>query len=113
MDIRADWEAQVFNEQEILVKVTVTLDTYSNYAGPAPLIIELAGQSVTLETPAISYDDNTQKTSLELGSHSFTVLLSEGCSCDLDLNVEWQWGGRYGGIDIPVVECGGSLTVDR
>ena len=115
IDIRADWEARVLSTEEISVLVTVTLNSYSIYVNSLPnaLNIGLNGQYVSLESPDIHYDSNTAMLSTQLGSQSFTVQLPEGSSRDLDLQVEWHWGGKYGGVDIPVIECGGSFTVTR
>ena len=115
IDIRADWEARVSGDTDISVRVTVYLNSYSIYVNALPncLNIGLNDQYVTLDSPAISYDSNTALLTTELGSQSFTVQLPAGNSRDLDLQAEWHWGGTYGGVDIPVIECGGSFTVTR
>lgn len=115
INIHADWEARVSNAEEISILVTVTLDSYSIYVNNLPdsVNIGLNGQYVSLESPAITYDSNTTQLHTELGKQSFTVQLPEGSSRDLDLQCEWHWGGRYGGMDIPVIECGGTFSVNR
>ena len=115
IDIHADWEARVSNAEEISILVTVTLDSYSIYVNNLPnsVNIGLNGQYVSLEFPAISYDSNTAQLHTELGKQSFTVQLPEGSSRELDLQAEWHWGGTYGGMDIPVIECGGTFSVNR
>ncbi len=115
INIHADWEARVTNAEEISILVTVTLDSYSIYVNNLPdsVNIGLNGQYVSLESPAINYDSNTVQLHTELGKQSFTVQLPEGSSRDLDLQCEWHWGGRYGGMDIPVIECGGTFSVNR
>ena len=115
IDIRADWEARVSGDTDISVRVTVYLNSYSIYVNALPncLNIGLNDQYVTLDSPAISYDSNTALLTTELGSQSFTVQLPAGGSRDLDLQAEWHWGGTYGGEYIPVIECGGTLTISR
>lgn len=115
IDIRADWEARVSGDTDISVRVTVYLNSYSIYVNALPncLNIGLNGQYVALDSPAISYDSNTALLTTELGSQSFTVQLPAGNSRDLDLQAEWHWGGTYGGEYIPVIECGGTFTLDR
>jgi hypothetical protein len=115
IDIRADWEARVSGDTDISVRVTVYLNSYSIYVNALPncLNIGLNGQYVALDSPAISYDSNTALLTTELGSQSFTVQLPAGSSRDLDLQAEWHWGGTYGGEYIPVIECGGTFTLNR
>ena len=115
IDIRADWEARVSGDTDISVRVTVYLNSYSIYVNALPncVNIGLNGQYVSLDSPAISYDSNTALLTTELGSQSFTVQLPAGGSRDLDLQAEWHWGGTYGGEYIPVIECGGTITVSR
>lgn len=115
IDIRADWEARVSGDTDISVRVTVYLNSYSIYVNALPncLNIGLNGQYVALDSPAISYDSNTALLTTELGAQSFTVQLPAGNSRDLDLQAEWHWGGTYGGEYIPVIECGGTFTLNR
>ena len=115
IDIRTDWEARISGESEISVAVTVTLNSYSIYVNSLPGSVKIAlnGQYVSLDSPEIHYDSNTALLSTPLASQSFTVQLPEGSSRDLDLQTEWHWGGTYGGMDIPVIECGGTFTVTR
>ena len=115
IDIRTDWEARISGENEISVAVTVTLNSYSIHVNALPGSVKIAlnGQYVSLDSPEIHYDSNTALLSTPLASQSFTVQLPEGSSRDLDLQTEWHWGGTYGGMDIPVIECGGTFTVQR
>ena len=115
INIRADWEARVSGANEISVNVSVILNSYSIYVNGLPdsVNIGLNGQYVSLDSPSISYDSNTALLTTELASQSFTVQLPQGSSRDLDLQAEWHWGGTYGGVDIPVIECGGTFTVTR
>lgn len=115
INIRADWEARVSGANEISVRVTIVLLHFQIYVNELPnaVNIGLNGQYATLGSPAISYDSKTAQAATELASQSFTVQLPEGSSRDLDLQVEWQWGGTWGGEYIPVIECGGTFSVRR
>lgn len=115
INIRADYEARVTGANEIGVQVTIYLNSYSIHVNALPdkVNIGLNGQYVTLDSPAIDYDSNTQMLTTELASQSFTVQLPQGNSRDLDLQAEWHWGGTYGGMEIPTIECGGRFTVSR
>ena len=39
--------------------------------------------------------------------------LSANSSRAMALQVEWQYNGSYGGVELPVLECGGSINVSR
>lgn len=113
LNIRADWEARVSNADEISILVTVSLNSYEIYVGPKTVNIGLNGQNVTLESEAIAYESRTSQLTKELAKQSFTVQLPEGSSRDLDLQCEWHWDGTYGGVTMPVIECGGTFSVNR
>lgn len=114
IDIRADWEARVADSSQAEITVSISLISYSVHlnAMPNAVNIGLNGQYASLAAPAVDYDGSAQITT-PLASKSFTVELREGSSRTLDLQVEWQFGGTYGGMSIPVIECGGNFTVSR
>ena len=115
VNIRADWEARVSGANEVKLQVKIILNSYSIYVNSLPnaVNIGLNGQYVSLDSPALSYDSNTSQLTAELASQSFTVQLPAGSSRDLDLQAEWHWGGTYGGVYIPVIECGGTISLSR
>lgn len=114
IDIQADWQAVTSGSSQVDVTVTVSLLSYSLHmsAMPNSVNIGLSGQYASLGAPAVDYDGSALLTTT-LASKTFTVELRDGDSRNFDLQVEWQFGGTYGGMVIPAVECGGNFTVAR
>lgn len=114
LDIHADWTAKTVSSSQVEVTVKVMLDSYSLHlqAVPNSVNVNLAGQYVSLDAPAVEYDGAPALTT-ELASKTFTVDLAEGQSSDLSLAVEWHFGGSYGNMDLPVIECGGTISLAR
>lgn len=114
LDIHADWSAKTVSSSQVEVTVKVILDSYSlHLQGVANSVnINLGGQYVSLDAPAVDYDGSAA-ISTELASKTFTVDLAEGQSDDLSLAVEWHFGGSYGNMDLPVIECGGTVSLAR
>lgn len=114
LDIHADWSAKTISSTQVEVSVKVMLDSYSLHlqAVPNSVNINLGGQYVSLDAPAVEYD-GAEALTTELASKTFTVELSEGQSDDLSLAVEWHFGGSYGNMDLPVLECGGTVSLSR
>lgn len=114
LDIHADWSAKTVSGSQVEVTVKVMLDSYSLHlqAVPNSVNINLGGQYVSLDAPAVEYD-GAEALTTELASKTFTVDLAEGQSHDLSLAVEWHFGGSYGNMDLPVIECGGTVSLSR
>lgn len=114
LDIRADWSAKTVSSSQIEVTVTVSLNSYSLHmqAVPNSVNVNLDGQYVSLDAPAVDYD-GSEGINTVLATKTFTVSLAQGESDSLNLNVEWHFGGTYGGVELPVIECGGSISVAR
>lgn len=114
LNIRADWSAQTSGSGQAEITVKVSLDSYSIHlkAVPNSVNISLGGQYVSLDAPAIEYDGNALLNTV-LATKTFTVDLPAGSSKSYTLAVEWQFGGTYGDVSIPVIECGGSIALSR
>ena len=114
LNIRADWSAQTAGSSQVEVTVKVSLDSYSIHlqAVPYSVNINLGGQYISLDAPAIDYDGNAM-INTPLAEKTFTVDLAEGSSTKLTLAVEWHFGGTYGGVELPVIECGGTIDLSR
>lgn len=119
LNIRSDWSARTEDNDNI----TVTVDVYAtHYAlhciSHRALFINFNGQYEGLNTPQIDYDDNILKETL-LGTYTFLVPLGNGQLASFPLAVEWQFGGIYGKDangnpnQLPVLECGGTVTIQR
>ena len=115
LNIHADWTAAVKNPQFVDVTVTVYADHYSliTYATPGALQVSVDGQYVSLGSPAIENDGTTGLAMTEINSHTFQVPLTSGDIRTIPVQVVWQYRGSYSGLDLPTIECGGSITVTR
>jgi len=74
--------------------------------------VSFAGEFKTLNAPAITYD-GAERIRNELASTSFIVDLPVGNSNTFTLAVEWQFGGVYMNTELPVIECGGPVSIVR
>lgn len=114
LNIVADWSVQSLNQNQVTVTVSVSAISFALHTQTLPnaVNIGLNGQYVSLEAPAINYDGGEQMIT-SLASRSFTVDLPSNSSTTLALQVEWQFNGVYGGTELPVIECGGSISIAR
>ena len=114
LNIVADWTVQSLDQEQVSVTVSVSVISYTlqTQSLPNSVNIGLDGNYVSLDAPAIFYDGGGQVRSA-LAAHTFTVPLSANSSRAMALQVEWQFNGSYGGTELPVLECGGSINVSR
>ena len=113
INLRADYNVTTVSENAVNVNVSVYLEHYSLHIVEGDTLhLALNGQYVTLHVQAIDSDDNALETSL-MGTCTFTENCPQGSSASLPLNVEWQFNGSYHGVDLPVIECGGSIDFMR
>lgn len=114
LDIQADWSAKTISSSQIEVTVTISLDSYSLHlqAVPNSVNVNLDGQYVSLNAPAVDYDGSALINTV-LATKTFTVDLAEGQSDNLSLAVEWHFGGTYGDVELPSIECGGTISLSR
>lgn len=113
IDIDADYSAVTATDTTVHVNVSVSLNHYAiNCIGGRTLNISLGDDYQTVYVEPLNYDGGTRTTSL-LGSYSFNVDLLPGQSVTLPLQVSWQFGGVYGGVELPSIDCGGQITLSR
>ena len=115
LNIHADWTASINDPQSVNVTVTVFADHYSlmTTATPGALQVSVDGQYVSLGSPAIENDGTTGLAMTQINSHTFQVPLTSGDIRTVPVQVVWQYRGSYSGVDLPTIECGGSITVTR
>ena len=82
-------------------------------ATPGALQVSVDGQYVSLGSPAIENDGTTGLAMTQINSHTFQVPLTSGDIRTVPVQVVWQYRGSYSGVDLPTIECGGSITVTR
>ncbi len=114
IEIRADWSARTVSNNRAEIEVTVYLESYSIRLGPSEdaVNLNLAGDYVTLATPALQYA-GSQLLVTKLASHTFRVDLPQDSSNSFHLEAVYNFGGTYGGVSIPAIECGGVISLTR
>ena len=114
LNLRAEWVAQVMDESHVKVTVQVFLDSYSLHITGANNAVNVSvGDSfVSANAPSVDIDDNASHESL-LATTEHVVNLADGQRGSFPLQVEYQFGGEYHKVQLPVVECGGAIELVR
>ena len=114
MNVRAEWRANVLDQSRVQVTVQVYLDSYSLQITEArnSLNVSVGDSYKTADTPTVNLEDNAKHETL-LATTEHTVNLSDGESRSFPVQVEYYFGGTYMKKDLPVIECGGSITLAR
>lgn len=114
INLKADWSAKTISASQVEVTVKVSVDSYAIHLQAVPYAVKLSvnGEYVTMDAPAVDYDGSAA-TNTVFGTKTFTVSLSEGSSANIPVAIEWHFGGTYGGQEIDVIECGGTISVSR
>ena len=114
INLRADWSVKTVSASQVEVTIKVSVDSYAIHLQAVPYAVKLNvnGEYVSMDAPAVDYDGSAA-TNTVFGSKTFTVNLSEGSSANIPVAIEWHFGGTYGGQEIDVIECGGTISVSR
>ena len=112
IDLVSDWSVSVVDAESVSVTVTVSVQSGTLYSGPVPLGISVGGQYQTLTANSVNYD-STAVGKHTLGSQSFTAAAPAGQVSTIPVQASWHFGGSYGGNELPVLECGGTISVKR
>ena len=114
LDLRAEWEAEVLDESRVLVTVNVYLDSYQLHIKEASRSVNVSvGESyATADSPSVDWD-NSAKLETLLATTAHTLTLPVGSGADFPLQVEYYFGGVYSEVELPVIECGGTITINR
>ena len=118
LNIHADWSVRSISTTQVEITVTVYCDHQSMYTiGLSKAVnIMLDGQYISLDSPAIEQDGNEFHSTV-IGTHTFTLDVAQGESRDVQLSVEWGYGGEYGSpngrVHLDSLECGGSIHLSR
>lgn len=114
INLKADWSVKTISASQVEVTIKVSVDSYAIHLQAVPYAVKLSvnGEYVTMDAPAVDYDGSAA-TNTVFGTKTFTVSLSEGSSANIPVAIEWHFGGTYGGQEIDVIECGGTISVSR
>jgi hypothetical protein len=100
------------NADEVSVTLTVSVRSGTLYSGEVLLDLSAGGKYVTVTASPVSYDSPSLGVHT-LGSQTFTVSAPAGGTSAIPVQAIWHFGGTYGGNSLPVLECGGTISVTR
>ena len=114
LNVRAEWTANVMDAKHVKVTMQIWLDSYSLHLIQVNNCVNVSvGESyVTANAPAVDIDDNGAHQTL-LATTEHVVNLSDGESRSFPVQVEYQFGGTYQQQELPVIECGGAIELER
>lgn len=114
IDVRADWTATVVDANTVKVTVNVNLVSYSLHitAATNSVNVSVGDDYRSAGSPTVDNDENIQITTL-LATTEHYLSLSQGQSGSFPVAVEYHFGGVYKEMELPVIECGGSITISR
>jgi hypothetical protein len=114
INVRAEWTATVQDESHVKVTVKVVLESYALQINESykAVNVSVGDQYASANAPAVDYDGSA-KLETVLGTTTHILSLSSGQSQTFPVAVEYQFGGTYSGEDLPVIECGGNITLSR
>lgn len=114
LNVRAEWTANVMDAKHVKVTMQIWLDSYSLHLIQVNNCVNVSvGESyVTANAPAVDIDDNSAHQTL-LATTEHVVNLADGESRSFPVQVEYQFGGTYQQQELPVIECGGAIELER
>lgn len=114
LDIDANYTVSVFDNENVQLTISVDLKHFSlNTIGGPRLHISAGEQFVTIDTPEISYDGGQGQMTTPLGSHTFILSVPAGQTVSVPVQVSWDFGGSYHGVELDSINCGGYVQVVR
>ena len=114
MNLRCVWTANVLDQSRVQVTVNTYLDSYSLQITEARKSLNVSvGESYrSADTPTVQYEDNAQHETL-LATTEHVVNLADGETASFPVQVEYYFGGTYMKKELPVIECGDRITLER
>ena len=114
LNLRADWTATVLDAERVEVTVNVYLVSYQIEVRELynAVNVSVGDQYASADSPAIKWENNTKLETL-LASTVHTLSLPSGSSASFPLAAQYQFGGTYSKVDLPVIECGGTIELSR
>lgn len=114
LNLRADWTATVLDAERVEVTVNVYLVSYQIEVRELynAVNVSVGDQYASADSPAIKWENNTKLETL-LASTVHTLSLPAGSSASFPLAAQYQFGGTYSKVDLPVIECGGTIELSR
>ncbi len=114
MNLRAVWTANVLDADRVQVTVEVYLDSYSLQITEArnSLNVSVGDSYQSADTPTVNWEQNVRlETLMAVTEH--VIPLADGETQTFPVQVEYHFGGVYMKKDLPVIECGGPISLSR
>lgn len=114
IDIMADWNAVVIDNETVKVTVNVNLSSYTLYLMESfnGVQVSVGDSYKSSSTPAVTHEDNTLLIT-PLATTEHYIKLSAGNTATYPVQVVYNFGGTYHQVDLPTIECGGYITLAR
>ena len=102
-----DWSSVIGDDATAEVTVTVGISHYRFFSRAKPQMgaIQVDGNAILFDTPAIEYDENT-KTFTTFYTATYTTDRSE-----MEVEASWQVLGKYGDVEIDTLTAGGTIVL--
>ena len=115
MNIRADWEALLLDEQHVGVRVKVYLESYSIQIQESrgAVNVSVGDNYQTADTPSLDIDDNASIHSSLIATTEHVLNLAPGQQKSFPVQVQYLFRGTYFRQEIDTVECGGAIDLMR
>lgn len=115
MNVRADWEALLLDEQHVGVRVKVYLESYSIQiqASRGAVNVSVGDNYQTADTPSLDIDDNVNLHSSLIATTEHVLNLAAGQQKSFPVQVQYLFRGIYFRQEIDTVECGGAIDLMR
>ena len=112
VNLRCDWTAVTAGDGKAEITLSISADSYALFLGEMTnnVHLRLGDQIANLSQPSLQHEGGATNT--PFGSRSFTVSLAPG-SNSFPVAIEWDYRGSYGGQQLDVIECGGTITINR
>ena len=114
MNLRAEWTANILDESHVQVTVEVYLDSYSLQITEArnSLNVSVGDSYQSADTPTVNWEQNVKLETL-MATTRHVISMADGESGDFPVQVEYHFGGTYMKKELPVIECGGTISLSR
>ena len=113
MNIRADWTAVIEDAEHVKVMVDVYLESYqiNLIAVDRAVNVSVGDVYVSSGAPAVEWDQNVQIDTLMASTEHLLYMPSGVGEDSFPVAVEYHFGGTYSKVELPVIECGGSISL--
>lgn len=104
-----DWSAVSIegNKAQVTLNVSIESAAISLNDMGKNIFVRVGDQSASMAQPVMSHDGGTIRT--PVGTETFTLSLDKGSS--FPVAVEWHYNGSYSGVQMDVIECGGTINL--